>query len=59
PELATIGGIGALGDEMKMMLRLMIERLAFVDAINEAWGLVALITLTAITSLAFARPPAH
>lgn len=59
PEIIAAGGIGALGDEMKLMLQPTIERLAFVDAMNEAWGLVALITLAAIASLAFARPPAR
>ncbi|MGL4289718.1 MAG: DHA2 family efflux MFS transporter permease subunit [Phreatobacter sp.] len=59
PEVVAAGGIGALGDEMKMMLQPMIERLAFVDAMNEAWGLVALITLAAVASLAFARSPAR
>nr|WP_246088406.1 DHA2 family efflux MFS transporter permease subunit [Phreatobacter stygius] len=59
PEIVAAGGPGAIGDEVKLMLQPMIEKLAFVYAMNEAWGLVALITFAAIASLALVRPDAR
>jgi DHA2 family multidrug resistance protein len=38
------------------MLQPMVQKLALVQAINDAWALVAILTLCALATVPFARP---
>ena len=47
---------GPLDAGTQAMLAPMVERLAFVRAMNEAWGVIALLTLAALFSVFYAEP---
>ena len=46
---------GPIGPDLQAMLQPMVERLALVQAINEAWAMVAALTILALFALPFAR----
>jgi DHA2 family multidrug resistance protein len=50
-------GLALLDPAKHGELALLVEKVAFVQAINEAWALVAWITLVSLLALAFARKP--
>src|ERR1044071_7180595 len=50
-------GPALLGPQAKAMLAPLVDKAAFVEAVNDAWGLVALITLIAILCVPAARAP--
>lgn len=47
---------GPIAPDLQAMLQPMVERLALVQAINEAWALAAMLTILALAALPFARP---
>jgi DHA2 family multidrug resistance protein len=44
-----------LDSEKQMILRSLVDKVAFVEAVNEAWGFVALLTFGTLVFLAFAK----
>ena len=48
----------ALDPDTAAMLAPMVEKAALTWAIDEAWGLIALLTLAALVCVAFVRRPA-
>ena len=54
PELFASRPAGPLDQATQALLAPMIEKAAFADAINDAWGLVAVLTLAAIVVIPFA-----
>ena len=47
---------GPLDSFTKAILKPMVERAAYTEAVNDAWAVVAILTLTALISVPFARP---
>ena len=46
---------GPLDPMTQMILTPMVERAAYTQAVNDAWALVAILTLAALLSVPFAR----
>jgi DHA2 family multidrug resistance protein len=53
--LFTSRAPGPIPADLQSLLEPMVERLALVEAINEAWAVVAVLTLLALLTLPFAR----
>jgi len=50
-------GAGLADPRTQAMLRPLIDKMAFVEAINDAWALIALLTLAALAAVPLARTP--
>jgi hypothetical protein len=50
-------GAGLADPRTQAMLAPLIDKVAFVEAINDAWALIALLTLAALAAVPLARTP--
>ncbi len=58
PSMFATRSAGPVSEDVRKMLAPMVDKLALVQAINDAWAAIAVVTLAALVAMPWLKPPA-